>query len=118
MLDQNLDFDGSAGTILGTELCRELRSSDFNGLIVIASANDDSESRDEFLRAGANRAVGKTLEEHAALPKYLAEALDELSSSGQALATQGAVRADYWLPTQRISKRRNAAAPGDEGAGD
>ena len=105
ILDQNLDFDGIETPMLGTDLCRQLRARGFGGLIVIASANDDSESRDNFLRAGANRVVGKSLEEHANLPKHLAKALDELQSANKA-ADKGSLAADYWQSAQRVAPKR------------
>jgi CheY-like chemotaxis protein/signal transduction histidine kinase len=109
ILDQNLDFDGSEGTILGTELCRELRAHGFGGLVAIASANDDSESRDEFLRSGANLTLGKSPEEQIGLPERLADALHDLHSTAAARGPKALrpVALDGWLPAQRLTKRRS-----------
>ena len=38
MFDQNMHW--SEGSILGTQLCKQLREQDFMGLIIIRSAND------------------------------------------------------------------------------
>ena len=69
-------MDYEEGALLGTDICRELRESvRFEGVIVIISANDDAESKELYLRAGADVATGKKLEAVTALQDRVARAV-------------------------------------------
>ena len=70
-LDQYMQYD--EGTLLGTDISRELREQvGFRGVIVIVSANDDDESAEAYRAAGADVASGKTLKCINSLPGQLA----------------------------------------------
>ena len=75
-LDQYMEYD--EGTVLGTDLCRQLRKqAKFNGVVVIVSANDDADSMADYIDAGADLGSGKTLESLKVLPGKLARAYDK-----------------------------------------
>ena len=59
-LDQNMD-QYPEGTVLGTQLCQEIRALGFLGTLVISSANDELQDEREYALAGANVCIGKAV---------------------------------------------------------
>ena len=101
-LDQYMQYD--EGTLLGTDISRELREQvGFRGVIVIVSANDDDESAEAYRAAGADVASGKTLKCINALPEQLAIA--HCRRFPQAAA--GAPQHDVVEESNRFGLRRN-----------
>lgn len=59
IFDQNMD-NYPEGRVLGTDTIKKLRTSGFNGLLFIRSANDDTASRLMYKNAGADSTLSKS----------------------------------------------------------
>ena len=57
IFDQNMHWP--EGSILGPQLCRDLRERKFSGLLVIRTANDDESHFQEHMDAGADAMLSK-----------------------------------------------------------
>ena len=59
VLDQNMCYGDK--TVLGTNVCKSLRSAGFQGIIAIRSANESEQDKKAYKKAGANAVISKTL---------------------------------------------------------
>ena len=102
-IDQNMDYDGHS-TVLGTDVCRQLRQeAGFTGIVAIISANDDAESARFFHAVGADVVSGKSGEYLKTLPAQLAKAHHErFGGGGGAQTAAGDVAGGL---TRRAAKR-------------
>ena len=60
VIDQNLEAYAE-GAFYGTELIKEMRARDFDGLVIVQSANDGPEDERAYLAAGADGCLGKAI---------------------------------------------------------
>lgn len=59
ILDQHLGPGNSGNEVLGTNIVKELRKHNYDGIVCIRSANDSGEDRESYRNSGANQVLAK-----------------------------------------------------------
>jgi DNA-binding NarL/FixJ family response regulator len=59
ILDQHLGPGKTGSEVLGTNIVKELREQDYDGIVCVRSANDSNENRESYMKSGADQVLAK-----------------------------------------------------------